>query len=78
MSSEALSPKQFYTENAMTEQGNEDQVLDRVRGIQNMTSNVYKPAFSSDYTKVQSMPSGTAFGGDRSGAGMEEDEDEEA
>jgi hypothetical protein len=82
MSLDALSNKQFNTERNMIEQGNMDQLATRVRGIQNMTSNVYRPAFSNDYTRVHSMPSGTAGGEGSveggSGAGMEEEEDEEA
>lgn len=77
-----LSNKQFNTENYLREQGNENEILNRVRGYQNMTSNVYRPAFSSDYTSVHSMPSGTAGeggGGARmSGPEMEDEEDEEA
>jgi len=76
MSIEALSNKQFNTERSMIEQGNMDELATRVRGIQNMTSNVYRPSFSADYNRVQSMPSGTEFGR-RSGGGMEEEEDEE-
>jgi hypothetical protein len=76
----ALSNKQFNTEKSILSQGNEDDLATRVRGIQNMTSNVYRPAFSADFTAVHSMPSGTADGGGegRTGGGMEEEEDEEA
>jgi hypothetical protein len=76
MSISSLSNKQFNTERSMLEQGNMDELATRVRGIQNMTSNVYRPAFSSDYTHVQSMPSGTEFGEGHSGGGMEEEENE--
>lgn len=71
MSSHALSTKQFGTEQALLHQGNMDELTNRVRGIQNMTSNVYRPAFSTDYTAVHSQPSGTAFGGE---GGMDEEE----
>lgn len=70
MSIGALSNKQFNTERTMVEQGNMDDLATRVRGIQNMTSNVYRPAFSADYSKVHQQPSGTA-------GGMETEEDEE-
>lgn len=63
MSAGALSNKQFQTERSILEQGNEDQLATRVRGVQNLTSNVYRPSFSQDYTSVRSMPSGTQFGG---------------
>jgi hypothetical protein len=66
----SLSNKQFNTERSMIEQGNADDLATRVRGVQNLTSNVYRPSFSTDYTHVHSMPSGTAFGGG--------EEDEEA
>lgn len=72
MSSDMLSTKQFNTEHSLLAQGNTDELTTRVRGIQNMTSNVYRPAFSSDYTHVQSMPSGTQF----RGSGMGEDEED--
>jgi hypothetical protein len=74
----ALSNKQFNTERSMLEQGNMDELATRVRGIQNLTSNVYRPAFSSDYATAHRQPSGTAFGEGRTGGGMEEEEDEEA
>jgi hypothetical protein len=75
---EALSNKQFNTEKSMLSQGNEDELATRVRGIQNLTSNVFRPAFSSDYTKVHSMPSGTQFGENRQmSEGMAEGEEEE-
>jgi len=62
MSYEALSNKQFNTERNMIEQGNMDDLATRVRGIQNLTSNVYRPAFSADYTTVHAHPSGTEPG----------------
>ena len=65
MSSSALSTQQFNTEHALLAQGNTDELTTRVRGVQNMTSNVFRPSFSSDLTKVHSQPSGTAFGADR-------------
>lgn len=71
-----LSNKQFNTENYLRSQGNEDEIMNRVRGYQNMTSNVYRPAFSADYTAVRSMPSGTADGEGHSGFGMQEEENE--
>ena len=61
MSIEALSNKQFNTEQSMLRQGNMDELATRVRGVQNLTSNVYRPAFSSDLTSVHGMPSGTQF-----------------
>jgi len=67
MSMEALSHKQFGTERNLLAQGNMDELATRVRGFQNMTSNVYRPSFSQDFTRVQGMPSGTSFGG---GMGM--------
>jgi hypothetical protein len=74
MSASALSNKQFNTENSIIEQSSDENALvNRVRGIQNMTSNVYRPAFSTDYTAAHHMPSGTA-----DGAQMEGQEDEEA
>lgn len=72
MSAEALSPNQFNVERSIISQGNPDELATRVRGIQNMTSNVYRPSFSSDITSVHTMPSGTA-----SGQKQEEEEDEE-
>jgi hypothetical protein len=71
MSMDALSTKQFNTEHSLLSQGNTDELTTRVRGIQNMTSNVFRPSFSTDYTKVHSMPSGTQFGENRE----EEEED---
>jgi 5-methylcytosine-specific restriction endonuclease McrA len=44
-----LSPKQFYTEDSLTTQANPDEETSAVRGYQTNTSNVYRPAFSSDY-----------------------------
>jgi len=60
---DALNTRQFGIEQHMLSQGNMDQLANRVRGYQNMTSNVYRPAFSADYASVRSQPSGTAFGG---------------
>lgn len=78
MSMDALSNKQFNTEKSILSQGNEDELATRVRGTQNLTSNVFRPSFSSDYTKVHSMPSGTQFAQNRQMAeGMEEGEEEE-
>jgi hypothetical protein len=68
--SDALSPSQFNVERSILEQGNPDQLLTRVRGIQHMTSNVFKPSFSSDYTTVHRVPSPGA-------TGEEEEMDEE-
>jgi len=62
MSIGALSNKQFNTERSLLEQGNMDELATRVRGVQNMTSNVFRPSFSQDLTTVRSMPSGTAYG----------------
>jgi hypothetical protein len=76
MSLGALSNKQFNTERTILEQGNTDDLATKVRGIQNMTSNVYRPAFSTDYTAIHSMPSGTADGRPSAG-GVEGMEDEE-
>jgi hypothetical protein len=64
MSYGALSGSQFNTQRAMIEQGNADDLITKVRGIQHMTSNVYRPSFSSDLTQVRGMPSGTQFGGE--------------
>ena len=75
MSMDALSNKQFNTERSMLEQGNTDELATRVRGIQNMTSNIYRPSFSQDFQSVHAMPSGTV-GGQSTGAGMEEEEDQ--
>ena len=55
--SDNLSTKQFNTEQSMLSQGTTDAVDARTRGIQNMTSNVFKPSFSSDYTTVRAAPS---------------------
>jgi hypothetical protein len=66
---DALNTRQFQIEQHMLSQGNEDQLANRVRGYQNMTSNVYRPSFSGDYKTVQGAPSGTAFGGDSEGVG---------
>ena len=77
MSANALSNKQFNTEQSMLRQGNDDEMMNRVRGIQNMTSNVYRPSFSQDFTSVRAMPSGTQFKTPGTGAGAEEEEDEE-
>lgn len=57
MSLDAISTKQFNTEHTLLSQGNTDELATRVRGVQNMTSNIYRPSFSSDYTTVRSMPS---------------------
>lgn len=73
MSIEALSNKQFNTERSLLSQGNEDELATRVRGVQNLTSNVYRPSFSEDLTAVHHMPSGTV----PTGPGVEEGEDEE-
>jgi hypothetical protein len=74
MSSNALSNSQFNTERSMLEQGNMDELATRVRGVQNLTSNVFRPSFSHDLTTVRAMPSGTAFGEGRPGGeGMGEE-----
>jgi hypothetical protein len=52
-----LSTKQFNTERQILQQGNLDDLATRVRGVQNMSSNVYKPSFSSDYTQLAYNPS---------------------
>lgn len=72
MSTESLSPRQFNTERSMIEQGNADDLVTRVRGIQNMTSNVFRPAFSHDYMQATRQPSGTV-----PGQAVEQQEDEE-
>jgi hypothetical protein len=78
MSATALNPSQFNVERSIIEQGNPDALTARVRGIQNMTSNVYKPSFSSDLTTVRSMPSGTADGlSSRTAGAVEQGEDDE-
>jgi hypothetical protein len=66
---DALNTRQFQIEQQMYRQGNEDGLANRVRGFQNMSSNIYRPAFSADYTSVRSQPSGTAFGGGGMGGG---------
>jgi hypothetical protein len=71
MSMDALSNKQFGTEHKLLQQGNMDELATRVRGYQNMTSNIYRPSFSQDFSRVQGMPSGTQFG---AGGGGEEDD----
>jgi len=76
MSAGALSNKQFNTEQSMLAQGNSDELLNRVRGIQNMTSNVFRPSFSQDFTSVRAMPSGTQFKTPDTGGGMMEEEEE--
>ena len=70
MSLDALSHKQFSTEHNLLQQGNMDELATRVRGFQNMTSNIFRPSFSQDLGHVQAMPSGTQFGGS---AGDDED-----
>ena len=62
MSADALSNKQFNTERFLLSQGNEDDLATRVRGIQNMTSNIFRPSFSSDYGHIHAQPSGTEWG----------------
>lgn len=71
--SDAISDKQFNTERTMLQQGNEDELATRVRGVQHMTSNVFKPSFSGDYTTVRSSRSPASA----SSGGMEEEENEE-
>lgn len=73
MSAGALSTKQFNTEHSLLSQGNDDEMMTRVRGIQNMTSNVFRPSFSEDYTAPHSAPSSAGH----TGAAVEEDEDQE-
>jgi len=76
LSANALSNKQFSVERNLMAQGNMDELTNRVRGYQNMTSNKFLPAFGSDYTQVRSMPSGTAFAGTSvAGPGGEDEED---
>lgn len=62
MPGENLNNKQFRTEQHIMQQGNMDELATRVRGYQNMTSNVYRPAFSSDYTQVRSTQSPASAG----------------
>jgi hypothetical protein len=78
MSAEALSNKQFNTEQSMLRQGNDDEMMNRVRGIQNMTSNIFRPSFSQDFSAVHAMPSGTQFRSSmpHSAAGAEQEDDE--
>lgn len=73
MSAGALSNKQFNTEQTLLHQGNDDEMMTRVRGIQNMTSNVYKPSFAEDYTTPHSAP---ASAGHTGSAEMEEEDQE--
>ena len=75
MSADALSNKQFNTERSLLEQGNMDELATKVRGIQSMTSNVFRPAFSADYNTVRSMPSPASAR--PTGQGVEEDIDQE-
>lgn len=77
--SDMLSQKQFNTERSMIEQGNLDELSTRVRGVQQMTSNVFRPSFSQDLTTVRRQPSGTAVAGAArpTGQTVEEGEDEE-
>jgi hypothetical protein len=77
MSAGALNNRQFYNEQALMEQGNTQELDTRVRGLQNMTSNIYRPSFSQDYTSIQANPS-PASAGRPTGGEVEEDEDEEA
>ena len=77
MSAGALSNKQFNTEQTILHQGNTDDLATRVRGVQNMTSNVFRPSFAEDFTSVHAMPSGTQFHTGHTGAAVEEEEDEE-
>jgi hypothetical protein len=71
----SLSKKQFYTQSSLLQQGNTDALDTESRGVQNMTSNIFKPSFSSDYTTVRSTPSP---GGDsQAGQGNEADIDDE-
>ena len=77
MSLDALSTKQFNTEHALLSQGNSDELATRVRGIQNMTSNVFRPAFSADLTTVHSMPSPGAQPSSRTAGAIEQGEDDE-
>lgn len=76
MSLDALSNKQFNTEQSILHQGNVDELATRVRGIQNLTSNVYRPSFSQDFTHVQGQPSGTEFAQHGVGGAPEEAEEE--
>jgi hypothetical protein len=54
---DALNTRQFYNEQSMLHQGNTDELANHVRGFQNMTSNIYRPSFSADYTTVHSFKS---------------------
>lgn len=51
-----LNNSQFYNEQKILSQGNPDD-LTKSRGYQNMSANVFRPSFSSDYTSVRSMKS---------------------
>lgn len=73
MSAGALSNKQFNTEHALLAQGNTDDLTTRVRGVQNMTSNIFRPSFSEDYATPHSAPSSAGH----TGSAVEEDEDQE-
>lgn len=72
MSLEAISNKQFKTQQSLLQQGNMDALREKVGGTQTATSNVFRPAFSEDYNTVRSMPSGTQFGQGSPGMGEEE------
>jgi hypothetical protein len=68
-----LSNRQFYTENKLLSQGNMDELSTRVRGFQHLTSNIYRPSFSADYTNVQSMKSPAAAQQQQGGEQEEEE-----
>jgi hypothetical protein len=65
----SLNANQFNVEQSILRQGNPSEEITRSRGIQNLTSNVYKPSFSSDYTSLRSFRSPASSGG------QEEDEE---
>lgn len=64
MSISAVSGNQFNRERNMIEQsGDSSELINRVRGFQHMTSNIFTPSFSHDLVTVRGMPSGTEWGG---------------
>jgi hypothetical protein len=73
---EALNPVQFNAERSIMEQSNPQQDVQKVRGTQSMTSNVYRPAFSHDLSQVRGLRS-PASAEPANAQSMEEEEDEE-
>lgn len=74
MSIGAVSNVQFNTERSFIQQGNPSDELVKSRGLQNLTSNVYKPSFSGDYTTVRAFKSPARSAADEEMYGGEEEE----